>query len=353
MIKKIFSMLMCAMTVASATTFVACGDDDNTTQPDNPPVKVSDYNIVASAAAGYYYGNKMIKSHDLNYVILFDNAEAPTKMLYLQLLSPAGNFTGTLAEGNYPLLLPSQINTAVNNGTLSGNMAIAGSVDNMGNPVYCYYTDNAGNICLLKEGTVNISKSGSEYTVEFTDAVAVLATVENGMEVTVSAAFTGEIGITDYTNVYQMNFPASTTGQLISYGDYYEQDLGVWQLTLAPQGEAGEGFRLLFLTESTNPSADISGTYIAAILGDDGSMEAGAGSFVPGSTDSAGIYGSYYMRFDASGKMTAYDLAAGGEVTISKSDDIYTVDFAIIDNASTPQTLVGTWSGTLDVQQAQ
>ncbi len=348
--KKFRSFLMFAMMATLSATMVACGGDD---EPGNekpaPKPTVSDYNFASTTAMGYYYGDSFNFGRDLHYIIMLDKAEEPTKMLYLQLLSTEGKYGDGIPAGDYTLLLPTQINEAAKRGTLADKVAIAGSSNN-GTPIYCYYTDIQGNIVLLKEGTVSVKRDGESYKVDITGAKGVLATVENGRDVTLSATFTGAIEESNYANSYTINFPASTVGQLISFGDYYGEGLGLWQLTLAPQGMAGEGFRIEFLTGSTSASADISGTYMAGRWNDDGSLEAGAGMFIPGLTDDKGIYGTYYLQVDANGQRTAYDLAVGGKITISKSGSNYTVQIEAVDNAANPQTLVGTWSGPLEVQ---
>ncbi len=355
MLKNFRSLVMLALMAAFATSAVSCGgDDDNTPANTDKPVGVSDYNIASGTAMGYYYGNNMLRSHNLHYIIMLDNAEEPTKQLYMQLLTSTNvKSDGKLPEGRYPLILPNDINKAASNGTLADFVAIAGSSDNNGAPVYCYYTDIEGNICLLKEGTVNVSKTLSTYTISIENAKAILANDPTGPEVTVSAAFTGNIETTDLSRSYNINFPAATKGQLVSFGDYYGEGMGLWQLTLAPEGMAGEGFRIEFLTAGTSADADISGTYVAGRWNDDGSLEAAAGMFIPGSTDENGIYGTYYMQVDADGALKAYDLAVGGKIIIKKSGDEHEVRIEAVDNAATPQTLVGTWKGKLDIQTQQ
>lgn len=124
-------------------------------------------------------------------------------------------------------------------------------------------------------------------------------------------------------------------GEYENYGDFYETGALNWLIQLDDQ----KGDDIIILEVQTPLSAtDFTGEYTFA-------STFASGTAVAGFDYESYLYGSFWYREDANGKVADYLFLSSGKVSITKSGDIYTV--SIDATTDLDSSLKATYTGTI------
>ncbi len=306
--------------------------------------------IVATTAGGYYCGDQYGTGYDEDFLFLLSgnvkeggvSLAGKGTALWLDLNLPKTGATTLPAEHYIPLLSDDQDQSYTwLPGTDMGSWGIIGSF------IYSYQEgDTEPQYIMAEQGTVDITLSGSEYTI---NAVVTAGGKEYKFRYTGSVVLkdvkdAGDPPAQDYTEVDLGN--ELTQGYLEFDGDIYSTG-GVsnnWLIYLADnrvdftkQNLVGPG-KILMLELNTAPS---DGKVLPAgtfnVLNPTEITSAASltpFTVVPGLANSeVGVYGTWYLATDTQGgDFQPLCGAQKGTVSVKKAGDTYTLDFDITDD---------------------
>lgn len=306
--------------------------------------------IVATTAGGYYCGDQYDNGYDNDFLFLLSgnvkeggvSLAGKGTALWLDLNLPKTGATTLPAEHYIPLLSDDQDQSYTwLPGTDAGSWGIFGSF------IYSYQEgDSEPQYIMAEQGTVDITLSGSEYTI---NAVVTAGGKEYkfryiGTVTLKDVKDAGDPPAQDYTEVDLGN--ELTQGYFEFDGDIYKTG-GVsnnWLIYLADsrvdftkQNLVGPG-KILMLELNTAPSDGKvlpAGTFNVL-----NPMEITAAAsltpftVVPGlSAEDGSIYGTWYLATDTQGgDFQPLCAAQKGTVSVKKTGDTYTIDFDITDD---------------------
>lgn len=207
----------------------------------------------------------------------------------------------------------------------------------------------------LTGGTLDIKHEGETYHIGFN------LEMEGGY--VLSASYEGPIVITDrypedpepepdpvYTTLTEDVVADFTKGEMTAkagyFGRYYSSLTSNWIVNILPaEGSLQrEGLHIEFCDEFSEYDGNIpAGTYVAGYAYE-------PDTFVPGYMHDGALQGTWYVLYDENGNISGYAPAMEGEVDIVKNGDgTYTVSFLCYDDAETPHSFEGEWSGEIVV----
>lgn len=323
------------------TGILSFGDPDAGSDDGIPPLK-KDVNTVFTDAMGIYYGDEYGTGTD-SYQISFSDVPLGEDNLmtgrgYNLILSiyaePSDSFIA-LAPGTY----------TVEESYLPGTVEPGYFILDYGGSICVKVNDEieADEIGLISGGSIRISESGMGYLFEFD-----LETVEG---ISIKGSYDGyidfddqspeEIPNTTLTGDYVLDLSDANTVELDYYGDFYDNGMANWMLTIG--NSAKDMIDIELITEQgskTQIPLPEKGQYNM-------SVDNGIG-FVAGSSDGFGMTGTWYLdmsTLDNEGYLYGYAAAIEGNVRIAEKDGAYTVSFEFVDELY--NLFSGSWSGKI------
>lgn len=305
--------------------------------------------IVATTAGGYYCGDQYDNGYDNDFLFLLSgnvkeggvSLAGKGTALWLDLNLPKTGATTLPAEHYIPLLSDDQDQSYTwLPGTDAGSWGIFGSF------IYSYQEGDAEpQYIMAEQGTVDITLSGSEYTI---NAVVTAGGKEYKFRYTGAVTLkdvkdAGDPPAQDYTEV---DLGKELTQAYLEFdGDVYKTGgvsnnwliyLADKQVNFASSPLSGPG-KIMMLELNTAPSAgkELSeGTY-NVLNPEEIKPAASLAPFtvVPGLVSDNSVYGTWYLATETKGgQFQPLCGAQKGTVSVKKSGQTYTIDFDVTDD---------------------
>lgn len=305
--------------------------------------------IVATTAGGYYCGDQYDNGYDNDFLFLLSgnvkeggvSLAGKGTALWLDLNLPKTGATTLPAEHYIPLLSDDQDQSYTwLPGTDAGSWGIIGSF------IYSYQEGDAEpQYIMAEQGTVDITLSGSEYTI---NAVVTAGGKEYKFRYTGAVTLkdvkdAGDPPAQDYTEV---DLGKELTQAYLEFdGDVYKTGgvsnnwliyLADKQVNFASSPLSGPG-KIMMLELNTAPSAgkELSeGTY-NVLNPEEIKSAASLAPFtvVPGLVSDNSVYGTWYLATETKGgQFQPLCSAQKGTVSVKKSGQTYTIDFDVTDD---------------------
>lgn len=327
---------------------IACGDDDPKKPGDGGGVTPGDYDITvdAKSVVGDYYIRSIVEDKSTEFFMLLSDVTL-TGEAYDPTIGGAGTVVGLdlfaitstakkgiLPNGTYKFITAETMPTSK---TCSAANTLIFTTDASGKPI-------AESGREVKSGTVVVASEGSTYT------ITVDFKLDN--KETLLCTYKGEITFSEQDYIHttltaDYTVPMTGLPGTVSYfGDAYDVGADVWMIEmLTPQVDNSEGM----IFEVACPMGEFAdglpvGTYTV-----DGSDTYEPGTYVcaPGwLTLENGLAATWYVGGFTPDGVTKMAPAMSGTLTVSKEAAVYTVTFEFKDDAKTPNTFKGTWTGT-------
>lgn len=202
--------------------------------------------------------------------------------------------------------------------------------------------EEEGGICSLgADGTIEITKSGDEYT------VTVDLTSDLGYKI--EGSYSGPIEMFDKT--YASNITSDYTPLLLGlstqahyYGDFYEVGGNNWLIIIGDFQTGTDGMQLDLIVPNEYGFAQglPEGEYI---VGKD--YEQGTYAAVYGFLNGSELIGTWFLSDFREGNPFLYAPANEGTITVAKSGDEYSIAFDFIDDSPQKNRVSGEWTGPI------
>lgn len=263
--------------------------------------------------------------------------------------------TGHIVPGEYPI----SADASADNAFEAGNcVSFMNSPFPTGTNLRYFYVDNTEQMVgLVESGSVEISGSGDNYTVECSFVT------KQGVNIT--ATYTGPLDVKDAPNTdkyskyyltedYELQFPAQTDNYFrvsaMSYSWQYEGAMA-WVLSFSRYNSDyaydGDQINIEIVCSPEYTDEPMPGTYkVGTVKGEIGTVTQGV--FEPGEMNDY-LMPTYFRHMD-NGVTSFGGAAMGGELTLVKNDDgTYTIKFDFTDQQESPKHFTGEWTGTMEV----
>lgn len=211
---------------------------------------------------------------------------------------------------------------------------------------YCKIGGDPESFGFATSGTIEVEKSGPDYTITFD-----LKTEEG---ISVKGSYSGTLSLTDGTEKpviseleedHVLDLSPITIGLMEFYGSWpYNNGFDMWAIEMKNEsidGIDGIQFELFLEPNGFLPEGVPTGTYQVASV-------AAANTLVPGFIDTY-LAGSWYIWANENGSYMKKAPINSGSLTISKEGDTWTVEFDLLDDARPAHRISGSWSGPMDI----
>lgn len=211
---------------------------------------------------------------------------------------------------------------------------------------YYYITDGAAEVVerhYFTEGTLSVEKEGSDYVLElivtFDDGKKARASYKGKIDLIDDSDDTPEVHTT-LTGDHEADL-SGCIGTALYYADYYEVGASNWTVNIDPGTYPGEGFTFDLNCSGPFEEGIPSGRYEVA-------DSHAAGTIYPGYMQYGYLYGTWWTGYASADDMTEYAPAISGGIDVKRnSDGTYTFNMDFYDDASTPNRVTGSWTGTM------
>lgn len=210
---------------------------------------------------------------------------------------------------------------------------------------YCQ-KGNPASYAFVTGGTVEVAKSGAQYTITFN--------LETAEGIAVEGSYTGTLNLSDgtekpviseLTEDRVVDLSNITQGVMEFYGSWpYDNGLDMWALEFKDESIDGiDGIQFeLFLEPNGFLSDGVpTGTYEI-------SHTTAANTLVPGFINNY-LAGSWYIWDNLNGTYGKKAPINAGTLTISREGSTWTFEFALKDDARPAHSITGSWSGRMKI----
>lgn len=228
---------------------------------------------------------------------------------------------------------------------------------------YFYVDQHEQKVGLVVSGTVEISGSGNNYTVECElvtrEGVKIHATYTGALEVN------GAPNTDPYTEYYltgdhELSFPSETSDKFVVNGmamDYLYDDAVAWDITFMQYDDSWSYDKDYLVVQIICPAGyteePMTGTYTMAQ--DDQKGTPGTvtpGIFEPGVKENMyrETVSPTYCKYFEDGDLKFGAAATGGELKLTKNPDgTYTIEFDFADQQAVPKHFSCSWTGKINI----